>query len=606
MSDENTNATEIEELDALDNNHIEEDNNTEKENPQKEDNNKTKKEKSYFQRLPLSFLFSFVFSFTVFFYIPYEFLALNTSSYNFSLSDATLPLIISSALIFIIVGFVLAIFKGLVYKIISTIVVWFTFCSYLQSTYLNNDFGIMDGEKIDWASITLPTILNTLLWLAILAILIILIFIIPKYTSPINIFICILVLVMQITGFVSLLVTQSTTGSTDADAGVSDNTQLTYAHINEFSKESNTIVFLIDRLDYRYLEDTLKVNPNLLDGLDGFTNYTNATSMFFRTIPGSNYALTNYTETLFKEPINDFLAHSWDNKGKHILKQLKNGNYSVNIYDTVSDMFGRTDDVKDQVDNFTTDGPEINHIQLLLNTHNITAFKYMPYLLKPIFWQYSGDLNEGVIDDMSVFDEKEETFATYIDKFKTTNDKCFKWYHFIGAHSPFRLKSDGSVSDTETTLEEQVQGSFTIIYKALDKLKEMGIYDKTSIIITADHPTLTDTGDQNDLSTPKRIAMFYKPANSTTKGLITSTMPVSQDNIPATILKSCDINYALYGIPLDEVTYENTKERYAYKTISSNGSYDEIEYIKYGIVNDASDFSNWRIIERKPIEYPCN
>lgn len=59
-----------------------------------------------------------------------------------------------------------------------------------------------------------------------------------------------------------------------------------------YSPEKNTIIFLLDRLDYDYMEQVLETDPDFFAPLDGFTSFTNATSEYARTKPAANFMFT--------------------------------------------------------------------------------------------------------------------------------------------------------------------------------------------------------------------------------------------------------------------------------------------------------------------------
>lgn len=61
---------------------------------------------------------------------------------------------------------------------------------------------------------------------------------------------------------------------------------LSTEYMETYSPEKNTIVFLLDRLDYDYMEQVLETDPDFFAPLDGFTSFTNATSEYARTKPG--------------------------------------------------------------------------------------------------------------------------------------------------------------------------------------------------------------------------------------------------------------------------------------------------------------------------------
>lgn len=565
-----------------------------------------KEKTSYIKRLPLSALFSFIFSFTILFYIPYEYLSLNQSSYNFTLQEATLPLVVLAIIVFVLMSLILPIFRGKAWKYISTVLVWFSLCGYIQSTYLNSNLGTLNGDAIVWTDMATQMVINTAIWLAVLILLIVLMNHFKQIWKYVVVFACVLVFIMQGTGLVSLII-ENTSSSVEEQTST-DTSYLTSNHLADFSSNKNIVVFCLDRLDYDYFNNAINNDPSIKEGLKGFTSYVDCPTTYARTIIGANYLLTNYDKTAYKEPCEDFMVSSFNQDDTHIFKDLQDANYDIDVYDSVPDLLGRGSAFSDYIRNLSSNREKLDPVKLLSNIYSATVFKYLPLIAKPFFWSYTGDLNKGITDDE--WDEHEETLNKVIDNFNTESDKpLFKFIHLIGSHAPYRLMEDGTpAGDDETaTVETQTIGSLHITIKALEKMKELGIFDDATIIITADHASLsTDAEPTNGDTIPfmkeKRIAMLYKAPNQN-DDFHESTAPVSQNNVPATIIRAAGLDYSSYGLCLDETNEANTKVRYAHKTLSEDGSSDEKEILTYEITGNSADFNNWKIIDTQPIEY---
>ena len=330
-----------------------------------------------------------------------------------------------------------------------------------------------------------------------------------------------------------------------------------------FSKEHNIIVFLIDRLDYDCITDVLEKDPDFFNKLDGFTSYTNAISEFARTIPAANHILTGYEENVYIDKSADFLDKSWLGYGSNILEEMNNAGYEINIYSDIEAMFGTPQKFADNVSNMNWD------------TNDNMAEK--EYKIDEI--EFAKD-----IENMSAQDEK----------------KHLKFYHFLGAHTPYILNSDGSKSEKKTSRVEQTMGCFSILYKTFDKMKELGIYKDSEIIIVADHGEAVS--DSEPVQKATAIGLFHKPSGSSDTPLEYNNAPVSHKNIPSTILRAMGVkSYMDYGTPLDTVDENSDPIRYFYKSIVLDNHEEKV--VKYAITGDAKVFSNWKIIEEYDAEY---
>jgi len=134
-------------------------------------------------------------------------------------------------------------------------------------------------------------------------------------------------------------------------------------------------------------------------------------------------------------------------------------------------------------------------------------------------------------------------------------------------------------------------------------MKKLGIYEDMNILIIADHGVLDTLA--LPLTSEVRIGMFYKPSGSADTPLEFSKAPVSNVNIPATILKAANLPYEHYGRPLDEIGEDEEVVRYSKCQIHYYSDLEDCQWnldkedrlYTYEIKGDASDFNNWKIVE---------
>ena len=90
-----------------------------------------------------------------------------------------------------------------------------------------------------------------------------------------------------------------------------------------------------------------------------------------------------------------------------------------------------------------------------------------------------------------------------------------------------------------STLDQQAKGSMKIVEEYIKQLKELGQYDNTTIIITADHGYWYFI--DRPLEETTSPYMLVKPAQSAeldAEPFKVSTAPVSHMDFPATVLKA--------------------------------------------------------------------
>ena len=121
----------------------------------------------------------------------------------------------------------------------------------------------------------------------------------------------------------------------------------------------------------------------------------------------------------------------------------------------------------------------------------LVGFKYMPFDLKRFCLTIPAEFNSlektDDISDYELFSSDNQVFYTYLEKTPVTltDDKCFRFIHLVGAHSPWH--QDAQMNEIENgTYEQSIEASMTIVATYLQKLKDSGVYDNTAIMILSD------------------------------------------------------------------------------------------------------------------------
>ena len=154
----------------------------------------------------------------------------------------------------------------------------------------------------------------------------------------------------------------------------------------EYSTEDNVLVFVLDRLDYDYIEEVLAYDASFFDPLDGFIGYTDAISTYARTLPALNHILTGYEEEAYKIPTEEYFAKSWTANGKNILRDLSRQGYDIGIYTKISSMFGNGAFAEEYVANVVREEKVYDYPLLLKKLLYFSAYRYLPIACKPFFW----------------------------------------------------------------------------------------------------------------------------------------------------------------------------------------------------------------------------
>ena len=152
----------------------------------------------------------------------------------------------------------------------------------------------------------------------------------------------------------------------------------------------------------------------------------------------------------------------------------------------------------------------------------------------------------------------------------------------------------------KSMITSSVSISFDIINEYLQVLKDKGLYEDATIIITGDHP---DPGNNNGApEKPKLTALFFKPSGSAGEELVQSYAPVEHKNIWPTIFQSENIARdnkgveTLYDIAEGDTTRERT---HIYNTYQSS----QCELYTFKITGPGTDFDNWELVHTDYLDH---
>ena len=142
-----------------------------------------------------------------------------------------------------------------------------------------------------------------------------------------------------------------------------------------------------------------------------------------------------------------------------------------------------------------------------------------------------------------------------------------------------------------------IRGVFGMIFSYFDQLKQLGLYEDATIIITGDHASAIS--DRRDVEGPRVTALFVKRSGDAGKPLAYSAAPVCQADLRAEIVSSAGlVTQHSYGTAVSEVTDPDRVRKYCFEKTLEDGTHQIVEY---RVTGDANDFGNWEIVERRDI-----
>jgi len=541
--------------------------------------------------------------------IPLEIYGNNLDEFMFSLNGflptCFLFALLLSALIF--AGLFFLPQKG--YRVACTVVATLALMAFLQGTYLNAGMSSLAGDNLGDKTISVfSKVLNLVIWIVVIGggIVFTTLFDKKNLSGIITLAICAVVIIAQAMGPVVVIMTNNQIFTAKEDRLVSEDATythriLTKQNLTTVSTSGNVFYFCVDRFDQLYAEQALTECPEVFDCLDGFTSYTDNISLYGHTFPGvSNLLTSKKFDTDLRR--GEFLDQVYNQNDT--LQVLAQNGYKINLftqpYYAYTDAYFLPDYVSNVAD--AKSYKVKNKPLLALNMMGIAAYRCLPILAKPVAGSISSATCNNQVESMGT--NGFEEFSTDMKNtwesvsqatFNSTGDKNFTFIHVEGCHGvdyDEEWNSVGIFGNKDIMIS--LKNSFAIIDVYLQAMKDAGVYDDATIIITGDHAT--PVNDFAKLGEPSRTALFFKPSGSNHDEVKYSNAQVSHDNVWAAILQSEGIAVpSSLGKSLLEIgENEQTTRYYYWHTYGLTFS----EYV-YEIEGSGKNFANWQLIDEK-------
>ena len=411
---------------------------------------------------------------------------------------------------------------------------------YIQGNFLNPAFHSLNGKEIAWSEYKINGIISIIAW--------ILVFVVPQvvYAIKENIMSLIVkwgslfVTAMQLVSLVVLLLTTHKVVSNDF--AVTKNGEF------ELSSKNNTIMFVVDTLDASWFEDMLLPNEEYKKSLKDFTYFDDAVAGGAPTVLGIPTLLTGKIDMDASRDTSEYYKDAYESSS--LFADMQKSNCNVKLF---TEFYYLDYCDKNSVDNLKMEQKYVisSRRGFMECLYKFVSFYAMPQFLKQNFWLYSGEFNQYItledntsnlykLDDAQFYQDFKEKGIT------TQNDKdTFVMYHLNGAHSPYVMDENAQAVPSDSIgVDSQIRGIFKIIKEYMDELKAKGIYDSSTIIITADH------GGIDLYSNP---AILVKERNANHDEMVVSDSKITFTNVNNTIASSTLKDSSAYGENVFEV-----------------------------------------------------
>ena len=460
---------------------------------------------------------------------PLEIFGGNKAELYFGMNDFFPYMLVGAVLLGAVVAICVLICPNRLFTIISAIVFSIEIAMYAQTMFMNIKLWETNGFAMNWDSIRWFFPINAILWSGIICMCLVLLF--KEYGKEVINYITSFLIIIQVTAIVFVLISSFSSEKKVNSVFLSD-TEYTLA------KDDNIIVFILDCTARDYLDKVREEAPDILDNWQDFTEYRNANSDCGRTYPSITHMITGYE---YDENELGWRQNAWNSDGcTSFTNMLHDSGYSFNIYSKETLNIGDYYELEGKVDNIQISEPIIDSVETSMLLLKASIYRELPYVLKPYFEVYSQQY-----DDVATFETQcPYQNYDYYDRLvndgltiSNTIDNQLSITHIIGMHGPLCSNEKAEYVE-ESTKDETLKGLVYIIDEYLSQMKELGKYDDSTIIITADH--------SDDMRFPQPI-YFVKKKNEHHDVMPVSVAPIAHRDFQGTISEIIGQDSALLG-----------------------------------------------------------
>ncbi len=533
----------------------------------------------FLHRLALGVSVSLFLVYTLLLYGPIKLYVENKDVLWFSFEAALTVCVIIFVITLIIITAISTIPKKFIHAGICCLVFAIALGLFIQGNFLNIDYGsgVLDGSEIAWKDYTTYGAINSAVWAACLATPFAFYMVFRTQWRRIIMFSSLALVLVQVVILSSLIANNS-----------NDLKKITYEvtrdGIYELSEEDNTIVFVLDSFDSKYLKKIKKDFPDYKKRLSGFTEYDNALA----TGSGASVALPSLlTGDVYKRDVtySSYIDEIWDNGT--VYSKLNKEGIDTRIF-AQTEYFGA--DAKDDIKNIVDYMDSANAYMSMTSTmYKYTFYTFSPHYLKEPFWldldtisTYKSENAYSLNDALLYSDYVLAEGFSYTNEYKD----AVRIYNLDGARSPYTLTKSTIKNENGTSLDDQIYGCFNMLFAMINDLKENGVYENSTIIITA------NIGNKNLTQNP----VLLIKEKGVTDGYNKNHAPLSLFDFAPTLASKVTKNYANYGSGKTFFEFESnaTRTRYFYRNTGENS---DIKVEQYTTRSDADDTKNLNLID---------
>lgn len=387
-----------------------------------------------------------------------------------------------------------------------------------------------------------------------------------------------------------------------------------------FSTSSNLIHLLPDGFQGDVVREVLQQNPDLAAKFEGFTLFTDHLGMYQGTAPALYTILTGepfeFEKGFSYKRIRPIIqAKAYQNelaKQGYQLDYVPISSY-VCIKDANSCHTRPFNDMKAR-GYFRHHSEDVAYSAKLIA--DLTLFRLLPMFLKEkIYANGQWFLSDTGLDGSSPWPDpviREWVENMYVDGTRPV----YKWYHFIGTHIPPHWDKNCHLQrNLERERENYKSQAYCVLSGVgalLDRLKQLGIFDQTAMLISGDHGHNIFPDDMT--AAPINSELYPGMLGSGRPALLVKQMhsrvPLQFSDLPTSLVDVAPTALALVGIETEapsvfDIPEQQTRVRYYTPySIRDFWSGEAIPYVRYRIEGAVRDGEHWVLSDIRSFREP--
>ena len=479
--------------------------------------------KERIKNIGIGFLICFLFTFMLMIFGPAEIYFVNVAEFKFVYGEFVWILSGIALVGAVLAGFISAFLPAAARKILWSVLFGLSIAGYAQVMFINEGLDLLGMNPEGYQVESGQAAVNGIIWLVIVALVTAFSFWKEKIWQSLVCFGAVFLIGIQSVAWVSLML------SAEDAAYKYEEGEWYLSGESQFmvSANKNIIVIVLDYFSNQYVEPAIEKYPDLLDCMNDFTYYNNTDCTYFGTYPSIAHILSG-SEVDPSIPVNEWTSKIWqDEKAQGFYQALRDQDYVCNIYN-------------------------VDYGLLTKTMIKMSGYRMFPYAVKPYLYTNVDEYSEIMVPKSRGVSHENHRYYGHLTEERLKADDESNYYifqHLSGAHN-YNIDENCQLKE-ESTLEETAKGCMVLVEEYFNQLKELGVYDDATIIVTSDHGGPRDS----------QVVFFMKNANETHDEMLVSSAPISLSELQATIAQAAGIDYTPYGPAVSDISPEQPRER---------------------------------------------